>query len=350
MNASRQSFVVSALICALLAALFVARYLLAPMPVEAPFEDGMPLAAALTRLTAARPWFAAAVAAMIVVWTLLVVVQLTVKYAPAASRNYLPAQIFLVCAGGMTVSGEALASLAVAWLSALATRQLAFSFHKGYGFTQVFHAGFYLGIIPLLYAPAAVVVPVIAIAALVIYRRSGREMIVCLATGDGAGFIRSELRRCTFEHLSVWEALPLSGLGVAVPLSALTLVGILWALGHKKNVRKTQYRFMQHTLLALLAVAASAPLPSTSATFFLRKNGVGVHDPLLPRSGCRLCFQPVARPGYPDSLTGIFVFLHNHKFLKFHHRPTTLKVRYMQLSSTLHTLFVFRNIPFAIFQ
>ncbi len=283
MNASRQSFVVSALICALLAALFVARYLLAPMPVEAPFEDGMPLAAALTRLTAARPWFAAAVAAMIVVWTLLVVVQLTVKYAPAASRNYLPAQIFLVCAGGMTVSGEALASLAVAWLSALATRQLAFSFHKGYGFTQVFHAGFYLGIIPLLYAPAAVVVPVIAIAALVIYRRSGREMIVCLAglllpvmaagfihwaTGDGAGFIRSELRRCTFEHLSVWEALPLSGLGVAVPLSALTLVGILWALGHKKNVRKTQYRFMQHTLLALLAVAASAPLPSTSATFF----------------------------------------------------------------------------------
>lgn len=281
MNASRQSFIVSALICALLAALFIARYMLAPWLVEAPFEGGMPLAAALARFTVAHPWPAAAAAALIVAWTLLVVVQLTVKYAPAAKRNYLPAQIFLIAAGGMIVSGEVLAALSVAWLSALAARQLVFSFHKGYGFTEVFHAGFYLGAIPLLYAPAAAIVPFVAISALGIYRRSGREMTVCLAglllpvaaawfihwaAGSEGGFIWRELCRCALEGRDVWSLLPVSVTGVAAPLSALTLIGTFWALGHKKNIRKTQYKFMQHTSLALLSVALSALLPGTSAT------------------------------------------------------------------------------------
>lgn len=281
MNASRQSFPVSALICTLMAALFVARYLLAPYPFEAPFEGGMPLAAALTRFSVAHPWPAGAIAAVVLIWTLLVVVQLTVKLAPAATRNYLPAQILLVCVGGVVVPGEALAAIAVVWLSALAARQFVHSFHKGYSFGELFHGGFHLGLIPLLYAPAALIVPVVAIAALVIYRRSGRETIVCFAglllpvpaagfihwaAGAESGFIYRELFRCATENGTAWDLVPLPLLGIAVPVTVLAITGVVWALSHKANIRKTQYKIMQHTSFVLLSVAASVLIPGTSTS------------------------------------------------------------------------------------
>jgi hypothetical protein len=283
LNASRQTFVTSALVCALLAALFVARYLLAPMPVEVPFDGGMPLAATLTRFTEAHPWLAGSIAVVVAVWTLAVVVQLTIRYAPAASRNYLPAQIFILCTAGIAISGQPLPALMVAWLFVLATRQFARSFHKGYAFDEIFHGALYAGTIPLLYAPALFVAPVVALSALAIYRRSGREGMVCLtgllvpfaiawftgwAVGDGAGLTIGEIWRYALRGSHFWESLPLSLLGVAVPLSALTLVGVFRALSNRKSIRRTQYKFMQHASLTLLAVVASGVLAGSSATFF----------------------------------------------------------------------------------
>ena len=281
MNASRQSFIVSALLCALMAVLFVARWRLAPYPVEIPFEGGMPLAAMLTRFTVAHPWWAATIAAVIVVWTLLLLVQLSIRYATAASRNYLPAQIFLVGAGGLAVPGEALAAFIATWLATLAIRQFAFSFHKGLRFSEVFHAGFYLGLMPLLYAPVVVAVVPVAIAALLVYRRLGREAVVCFAglvlpvpaagfihwaAGADGGFIWRELWRCALENRPTVGLVPNSVVLPAALILILVLVAILWVAGHKKSVRKTQYKFMAHISLTLLFFAASAAVPGTSIT------------------------------------------------------------------------------------
>jgi hypothetical protein len=281
MNASRQSLIVSALLCALLAALFVARWRLAPYAAEAPFEGGMPLAAALTRFTVAHGWWAAACAAVVIVWTLLLVVQLSVKYAPPSSRNYLPPQIFLVVAGGVAVAGEALAALLAALFLVLAVRRFAFSFHKGYSFTELFHAGFWLGLIPLLYAPAVVWIVPVAVSALMIYRRSFREAVVCFAglslplpaaefihwaTGTGAGDIWHELWRCTAESTGVALAVPFATAAVAVLLAAIVLSALVRAAGLRKNIRKTPYKFICFTAFVLLWVAGSAALPGTSAT------------------------------------------------------------------------------------
>ncbi len=280
-NASRQSFPASAAICILMAALFVARYSIAPYPLEAPFEGGMPLAALLTRFSAEWPWIAAVAAALIVVWTLLVVVQLTVKYAPAASRNYLPAQIFLVGAAGVVISGEAPAALTAALLLVLAMRQFVFSLHKEYRFSEVFHAGFYMGLIPLLYAPAAVPALAAVVAALSIYRRSGREAVVCfagfllpvpaagfihLATGAEGDFIYRELWRCTVEQAVHQGVIPYSAAGVAALPVILALIGIIRVLGHKKSIRKTPYKFIRHTSLVLLFAAVAATLPGASVS------------------------------------------------------------------------------------
>lgn len=241
----------------------------------------MPLAAMLTRLSVAWPWIAAACALLVVVWTLLIVVQLTVKYAPAASRNYLPAQLFLVGAIGIVISGEALASLVAALLLALAMRQFVLSLHKEYRFSQVFHAGFYAGSIPLLYAPAAVPMLVCAVAALAIYRRSVREVVVCFAglllpvpaagfiyrmTGTEWGFIYRELWRCSTEHSAHRWAVPDSAVAVAALVATLAVIGIVWTLTHKKGVRKKQYKFVRHTSIVLLFTAASAAVPGASTS------------------------------------------------------------------------------------
>jgi hypothetical protein len=281
MNASRQSFVVSALICVALGALFATRFRLMPYPVEAPFDGGMPLAAALTHLTVTQPWVATAIGAVLLGWTLLLIVQMTVKFAPAASRNFLPAQIFLIAGAGVVIPAESLAALAAVWLLVMALRQLIYSFHKEQRFGELFHAGFFLGFMPLLYAPATAVVPAIVIAALAIYRRSGREAVVAFtglvlpllgsefirwATGTPGEAVWSELWRCATVQRDVLGMLPRGAMAVAGLVGLMAMVAVMWMAGHKKGVRKTPAHFMQHTSLVLIFMAASALVPGTSTT------------------------------------------------------------------------------------
>lgn len=271
--------------CVALAALFVARFVLAPLPLEAPqvLLPGMPLAADLTRLSSEIPWLAASLAAIFVIWTLVIIVQLSVKYAPVTSRNYLPPQIFLIASGGIVVSGEALASVMAAWLLVLAIRQFVFSLHKDFRFEECFRAGLYLGIIPLLYAPAAVVVVVMAPVALSIFRRSFREVIVCAvglflsvpiagyiywAMGAPADFIYRELWRCASQapitpyYMQIPQSLGLIAIGVL----SLALVGVIGMLSHKKGTRKTPYKYISSVSFVLLLLIGSAAIPGTSPT------------------------------------------------------------------------------------
>jgi hypothetical protein len=266
-----------------MAALFVARWRLAPMPVEAPFEGGMPLAAALTGFSLRYGWWAAACGAGIVGWTMLVVVQLSIKYAPPGSRNYLPPQIFLIGAGGLALAGQALAALLAALLLTLASRRLASAFHKGYSFPELFHGGFCLGLIPLLYAPAAAVVVVIAVSALISYRRSLREAVVCFtgvlfpipaagvvhwALGEGGDHIYRQLWRCLTVAPPAGEGVPTLAMVVAGLVLLPAVVAIFWVAGHKKSLRKAQHKFVGVAAITLAALAASGAIPGSSTTLW----------------------------------------------------------------------------------
>jgi hypothetical protein len=284
MNASRQSLIGSAVICTALVALFAARYLLMPYPIESTFVGGMPLATALTGLTVQSPWIALACVAVILVWTLLLVVQMTVKFGPAGSRNYLPPQIFLILAAGIVISGEGLAALVTALLLTMALRQFVFAFHKDHRFGEVFNAGFYLGFMPLLYAPAAVIVLPVALCALAVYRRSAREAVVMftglLLPAAGAEFIRwavgspqepywHEVWNHAMEQrhlLTQIQTLPRAAIVVAGLVLLLVLSAMLWAAWHKKGIRKVQYKFVQQSSVTLLFVVASALVPGATTT------------------------------------------------------------------------------------
>jgi len=280
-NAGRQPFPASAAICVALAALFVVRYRMGLDPTAAPFEGGMPLAAALTRLSTDMPWVAAGVAAVVVTWTLMVMMQITVRFAPASGRNYLPPQLLLVGAGGVALGGETLAALLGAWLLTLALRGFAFSLRKGYRFSEVFHAGFFLGWLPLLYAPMAAVVPLATVAAIVIYRRTLREAVVSFvglgvavpaagfvhwAGGAPADFIYRELWRCATVPTHTLGLVPWPSVAIGGMVAVLAAIAVVWGHGHRKSFRNTPYRFLQHAALTLLLVTASAALPGSTAT------------------------------------------------------------------------------------
>lgn len=94
MNASRQPFVISAAICVILAGWLVARGLAGA---------GGQIQAATGQ--AQMSVWAIAAAAVVLVWTLVLVAQLTIKYGPQGGRNYLPQQIFIVAVGSSVSCG-----------------------------------------------------------------------------------------------------------------------------------------------------------------------------------------------------------------------------------------------------
>jgi hypothetical protein len=283
LDASRQPFVFSAAMGVLMAALFVFRRLTMPYPVEETFTGGMPLASMLAAFGVAHPWWCAAVVLILTVWTLLIVVQLTVKYAPVTGRNYLPIQMFIMVSGGILVSGEILAAVAAAWLLVHAVRQFIFSLHKEYRFTEVFRAGLYLGIIPLLYAPSVPLLVLLPMA-MVIFRRTFREGLVCLvgavtaipvagfvhwAMGESAWFIYDEIwqRITEGEMFGFLDGVPSTSMGIAGgAMLLLSLIAALWSLAHKKGARKKQYRFVLFLTLMLVVLLGTLAIPGSSAT------------------------------------------------------------------------------------
>ena len=279
-NAARQPFSVSAVISLLLAVLFAVRYAAEPYSFEASFTGGMPLTAALTRFSMEYPWPAALITVVIVVWILFITVQLTVRYASATSRNYLPVQLFIITACGITVPVEALASFLAAWLLVLSTRQFISSFRKEMRFEEVFRAGLYLGFIPLLYAPAALLLLLIPVA-MSLYRRSARELTVCVAgalmpvpgagflywaCGESPSFVYRELWRCVSERpaLPFPAEIPIVASVAAGLVAALVLIAVVWFLSHRKGMRTKQRKMMAHVSLMLLAVILSLPVPGSS--------------------------------------------------------------------------------------
>lgn len=282
-NAARQSFSFSAVISGLLAALFAARFFNVPYPFETPFTGGMPTAAAITDFSVQFPYLSAAITLLLLLRILFVVVQLTVRYSSATGRNYLPVQFFVMAAYGIVVPVEALAAFIAALLLLFSTRQFISAFRKDYRFEEAFRAGFFLGLIPLLYAPGLLLLLLVP-AAMSLYRRSFRELTVCTigalmpvpaagfiywAAGENPDFIYRELWRSVSESplLQYPESVPIVAAVAAGVLAVLVLTAIVWFMMHRKGMRTRQRKVMGHAsmLFAIMVLSLLLPGSSTSA-------------------------------------------------------------------------------------
>lgn len=278
-NAAKQPIGVIMAGSGILLALFAVRYMRVPYPVEKAVSQGMPLAGWLARFAAENPGWAAVCVLLLVLWTVYAMVPVTLRYTPATSRNYLPIAVFIAFACGIFIPGEALAAFVCALLLMLATRRFISVFHKEYRFQEAFLGGFYLGLIPLLYAPGAVLL-ILVPALMNLYRRSGRELTVSVigallpiagawfvlwAEGHNALFLFAEWWRCVaVRSIFLPTRVPIVATACVGLLLILAMTGIGWFAANRKGTRTRQRKVMTHISLTFGLLLASAAVPGTT--------------------------------------------------------------------------------------
>jgi hypothetical protein len=279
-NAARQSFPLTLASSTVLAALVSVRHAVSPYAVETPYTDGMPIAEWLTCWSVEHPVWSGIAVALLAIWTVLIITSLGMRFTSSSSRNYLPIPLFIIIACGIYLSHETLASQLAAWLFAQATSQFMLTFRKDYCFEEAFKGGFYLGVIPLLYAPALilwVLVPFLA----TLYRRSVREFVVCVAgvvlptlgawfigwvMGDGVWHLFREWWRCVAHHsANAWPTeVSIMAIICVVFVVTLTAMALGWFLWRRKTVRARQRKMISHVVVATLLLTLSFALPGAS--------------------------------------------------------------------------------------
>ncbi len=170
--------VIIATFAAMLACVVV-RATSAPYPAESALCADMPLGRAIdSLLPAGAASCTAGVLATFLNATLLA--GMIVRYSVSTVRTYLPMIIYLMAACGVWFPvGSASAALVPLLLTAAAIQSIA-AFKRSYQFGHVFKSAFCVGLIPMIYAPAVLIVPIVPVT-LALYRRTPREAVVAVA-------------------------------------------------------------------------------------------------------------------------------------------------------------------------
>ncbi len=105
--------------------------------------------------------------------------RLGLRYKLYARNNLLPISLYGLVAWGLLFSDDLLCGSLCALLLCRVLRNYCSSYRNGYSFTSTFRGSLYLGMIPLLYAPALPLMLLILLCPL-LFRRTLREWIVAL--------------------------------------------------------------------------------------------------------------------------------------------------------------------------
>ena len=190
MNVIRQSPVLNLATLAIIIAAVTVRVHIMPLPAES-FADtptlfGQMLARwqsmhpLLATLTAGAVWFAAG-------WTIGLIVRVRELYFV---RTTITIPVYGIAACGIVCPHDSLTAAVTSLLFAVAMRSYITAFRDGYSFTPVFFGSLCIGILPLLYAPAAALLALVPLA-IIIFKRSAREAIVA-----AAGMVFAPLAAC----------------------------------------------------------------------------------------------------------------------------------------------------------
>ena len=158
----------------------------------------------------------------------------------------LPIPLYAVVACGIFSGGNYLTAFAASMLLALAAKNYCRSYCNGYGFDAIFRASLYLGLLPLVYAPATPLVLILPLAIL-LFRRTFREVVVAAAGlilpvltacyvswGAGEEFTApvTALADAVVSGVPLWifTALPLPSLVMLCIIAALALTALFFFL------------------------------------------------------------------------------------------------------------------------
>ena len=149
--------------------------------VSAGAPETMPLlGGALTRFQAAYPVWARLAAGFMILFTGMCTGRIAIRYNLYGVSTCLPIPLYAVVACGIFSGGNYLTAFAASMLLALAAKNYCRSYCNGYGFDAIFRASLYLGLLPLVYAPATPLVLILPLAIL-LFKRTFREAVVAAA-------------------------------------------------------------------------------------------------------------------------------------------------------------------------
>lgn len=138
------------------------------------------LGGALARFQAAYPVWARLAAGFMILFTGMCTGRIAIRYNLYGVSTCLPIPLYAIIACGIFSGGNYLTAFAASMLLALATKNYCRSYCNGYGFDAIFRASLYLGLLPLVYAPATPLVLILPLAIL-LFRRTFREAVVAVA-------------------------------------------------------------------------------------------------------------------------------------------------------------------------
>ena len=186
----------------------------------------------LARFQAAYPVWSKFAAGFMLLFTGMCAGRITIRYNLYTVGTCLPIPLYAIVACGIATGGNYLAGFAASMLLALATKNYCRAFCNGYGFDAIFRASLYLGLMPLIYAPALPLLLLLPLAVL-LFRRTFREVVVATAGlllpiftacyvswGSGAEFTAPLVT----VGQSAIEGMPLQ-LFLDIPLPALVMAG-----------------------------------------------------------------------------------------------------------------------------
>lgn len=265
---------------AVMMACVMVRVTTAPGPAETALGADMPLGRAIDSLF--RPGIpAVAVSLLAAFLNATLLAGMIVRYSVSAVRTYLPMTLYAMAAYGICFpAGSVSAALAPLLLTAGSTQIIA-AFKRSYQFEHVFKSAFCIGLLPMLYAPATLLVPIVPIT-LSLYRRTPREaavaavglllpLLLCSVVwwmlGSPFGYMADELIRGIVSSdttPSLFRLLRDSGVPTrlyAALYGALTLYSVFVILRIRPTLRTRAGKIYVHFLWLLLVCLLPLLLP-----------------------------------------------------------------------------------------
>ena len=192
--------------------------------VSAGAPETMPLlGGALARFQAAYPVWARLAAGFMILFTGMCTGRIAIRYNLYGVSTCLPIPLYAVVACGIVSGGNYLTAFAASMLLALAAKNYCRSYCNGYGFDAIFRASLYLGLLPLVYAPATPLVLILPVlTACYVSWGAGEEFtapVTALADAVVSGV-----------PLWIFTALPLPSLVMLCIIAALALTALFFFL------------------------------------------------------------------------------------------------------------------------
>ena len=155
--------------------LFSARSFLAPYEIELLAGPDMPLGHILDEIIPQGiiHYFIGFIMAFI---NAMLLSRIIIRYSISPIRTYIPIVMYSIFAYGIYIPANSLCVPAATTLLLLSSSEIIAAFRRSYQFGAVFKSGFFLGIIPLIFSPATILIIMLPVT-LILYRRTLREII-----------------------------------------------------------------------------------------------------------------------------------------------------------------------------